>query len=395
MTYAYLSLGFNPDANLAREYLHRILAPAADDHTAHLPESELLTTIIGESIMGRDEIVIPLTGGHDSRGILGATLNGTPTARIFCVTIGPEDARDVVIARTVCQRNALRHQVLDPNTLDWDLDRLLSLAARYQATPLLPPIDGLFLFDCLARLIDPGSPVISGYFGDAISGKHLPLLMKAAPAFVNDNAALTPNPKLKDFFKAFVQENRAQLEPFEGMTSYDLLDFGFRQSHRIRPAMTDMFHRSLLPYEDPRWISASLSQPVEARQNQASFVRMLNGQFAEVFGESGYPAHTKNLGRRVLNQSSIRIRRNLRRHRSTSHLARGDPRRNASLRGALMAAAHSFGKRRLIPDKVTSRMIRFVESPTDQEFEWAKWVLSTEIHVRARGLSCLENSILD
>jgi hypothetical protein len=370
----YLSLGIVPDAGRANRYLDRVVA--GPDPTEADPV-KLLRTILRESLPGSPDVVIPLSGGNDSRGVLGATLGILPAGSITCVTLGQADGLEWQIASEACRRTGVRHERIDPDEFVWDLDEMVELAKRAgRMGDGLPLIDSFFVFVQFAKRIGQGLPVLSGYLGDAISGKHLGSEsgnanpVEAARRFIFFNVFALNGVKragLVEWFTAFVEDNEWRRSNFRSFTQFDLLDFGFRQAHRIRAAITGPYANCFRPYEDPRWVRFWLQQPFGERLNQAFYRRFLRSEFPDVFSEGNQPG---NEGRVLIGRA----------------LGRGDPRVNKTIIPTLRRAAESFDRRKLAPIPFLPTVERLTDQPTDIGYMRARCVLSAEAHVRAGHL---------
>ena len=211
----------------------------------------MLVEIVRDLTNGSDEVAIPLTAGNDSRGLLGAALELFPPHRIHCFTFGPENFEDVIGARAACRSVGVDHFVLDPDTIELEHARHPARDGT-KAEPRfgLALIDGLVGIGGLAAAIPEGLPILSGFLGDAVSGRHL-----AGDGSDNDHKLAMrrfyrQNPVLlseypHSLFQDFLAEHEQLKSDWPGLTSYDLLDLGFRQRLRIRSVTTAAFDGAL------------------------------------------------------------------------------------------------------------------------------------------------------
>ena len=110
--------------------------------------SEILRTSLMNYLAAHPDAMLQLTGGHDSRILLGAI---TPSRRrgLHALTLGDEGSRDVAIAADLCQRYRMVHQVHRMDEQAWPSPRgvhelvmdssraLESMASPIALTPLL------------------------------------------------------------------------------------------------------------------------------------------------------------------------------------------------------------------------------------------------------------------
>ena len=183
--------------------------------------------------------------------------------------------------------------------------------------------------------------IISGFLGDAVSGKHLPAKNGRVSGEPVEDAFLTANrsildgsrsPEPRELFRRFVVDNQWRLADLPGGTTYDLLDFGFRQSHYIRPN-SDAFAICVRPHEDPRWVSHWLSRPLTDRIGQWANLAEMHHAFARVFGAASVRPPRHHFIRRIVPSRMLKwARAKLRPPRLSVAINRGDPWSNESMR---------------------------------------------------------------
>lgn len=126
------------------------------------------------------ENVVPLSGGLDSRLILGALLQQTEASRIHTYTYGVPGSYDYELGCLVAKHAGTRHVAFPLDRISYHEDELTELARRTR-------MQGAFLYHPPLREIErcyPGAVFWSGYVGDAIVGSHL----KQRPARTADEA---------------------------------------------------------------------------------------------------------------------------------------------------------------------------------------------------------------
>jgi len=367
----YLSFGFVPDPEIASEYLHEMLSgpvpPEADP-------SKLLIEIVADLTAGAREVVIPLSGGRDSRAMLGAALHAFPKGKIHCITFGSEGSEDVEGARIACRAARVSHQLINPDTLAWNLEELTDQMERRLADRAgIPPIDGMLVFGKLAELIAPEVPVLSGYLGIVAVGKHL-----GVGALENDDDVLArflaQNRAVVDDrsshpFREFLEFHEPMRRNWPGLAKFDLLDLGFRQRLRIRSSVTGSFRKPVRPYEDRRWAGHWYSKPVAERINYPRYDGLLAEAFPVIFGRQ--PIFS-------------RVRRWRARRRGRG-VYRGDPRQNPSMAAALEDACRSIGERDpSLGGSAMAAFTRLMQEPSLTSFRTVRWFATAEILARAQ-----------
>ena len=289
----FLRLGFPLLPDRADTYLRRVILPAAE----RMPPAGATVTGVLEGIVGRiveqsgtKRIVIPLTSGYDSRGLLAAVLRLAPRDRILCATFGPEDSEDVAGARAVCGALGVEWMRLPTDRIDWSLDRLLAGTRRsfdrfgsYCAPAILRSM-------YLDEATGPDTVVLSGYFGVLAGANVTPPKHGRAGAirdFLSQNLTLLARvPYDLDRARAVFTDFLARWEPLQkdlrSFTSMDILDFGFRQGLRIKGSVGS-FETAVFPFEHPDWVRFWLDRPVEDRVDKTLYRAALAGAYPEVF----------------------------------------------------------------------------------------------------------------
>jgi hypothetical protein len=374
----YLSFGFVPDPALASAYLEELFG----DTTAHdrADASKLLVEIVEHCTAGASDVAIPLSGGRDSRAILGAALEIFPARNIHCITFGSRGSADVEGARAVCRTAGVPHHVVDPDTLTWDVDALTrEMQRRIAGRTGIPPIDGMHIFGALAALIPAPTPVLSGYLGIVAVGKHLGNIPEenhqaVLTRFLKQNRGVIDDVDAT-IFTEFLHSHEWLRDSWPGLTKFDLLDFGFRQRLRIRSSVTGSFAKPVRVFEDRRWISHWFSRPLAERVNFEKYDQLLTIRFPRIFGR-------QPLGSRV--------RRWRARFRGRGHY-RGDPRRNPSMAAALGEACRAFDGRALDLDQsATAAFKRLMREPSLAAFRTVRWFATAELVARVQETRSLD-----
>ncbi len=404
----YLAVRYFPDAERAGAYLRKVI-PATDVPGSDAPPVDLLTRAAHDACYARGEreIAICLTGGLDSRSVLGAALETYPASSIHCYTIGATDANDRRTAERVARRVGVRHTSIHPRTVDWDLDRVFSLAERrWQDSGLHLPIDGLVFFDHLARHIPPELLVLTGHFA---------LCAKCDSASPKVRAGLSPSqeeeidrflmyhrvlfdgrrrPELRAVFQGFLERHRDLAEKWPHLSTVEQLDYGFRNGLWLRPVVTGSFPRHVALYEDPRVVAHWLSIPLVDRAGGKLYARVLE----ERFGESLLINRTNSTLQSVVNaleplshRLSPRLRGRLRRLAFDPHRdflrTRGDPREHRSMRATLRELCAGFDRRGIRPDRSLAKDLEALLKGSWDRIGPVRWAASAEAYLRMGALS--------
>jgi asparagine synthase (glutamine-hydrolysing) len=134
--------------------------------------SEILRTSLGNYIAAYPDAVLQLTGGHDSRILLGAIAESRRRG-LRALTAGDEGSRDVAIAADLCQRYGMVHDVHRVDEQTWPLPRAVhelvmdsSRALECMASPiaLAPLLLAEAAIDQGHRLSGLGGEVARGFY---------------------------------------------------------------------------------------------------------------------------------------------------------------------------------------------------------------------------------------
>jgi Asparagine synthase len=374
----YLSFGFVPDVGLASAYLSDLFGNPHVPGTAD--PSKLLVDIVEYCTAGASEVAIPLSGGRDSRAILGAALEIFPARHIHCVTFGSRGSADVEGARAVCRTARVPHRIVDPDTVAWDLDSLRHDMQRRIAEQIgIPPIDGLHIFRALADLIPVEMPVLSGYLGIVAAGKHLGGIPdddheSVVTRFLEQNRGVIED-RDRSLFTDFLHSHEPLRQKWPGLTKFDLLDFGFRQRLRIRSSVTGSFAKAIRVSEHHRWIRHWFSRPVAERVNFGKYDERLAVAFPLVFGRLPLGSRIRRWRARVRGRGAYR----------------GDPRRNSSMAHALKEACRAFDGRALgLGQSAAAAFERLMSRPSPEAFRTVRWFATAELVAGVQDAPSLE-----
>jgi hypothetical protein len=244
-----------------------------------------------------DTQIVPLSGGWDSRAILGALLERLDSAQIEAITFGIPGQLDYDIGFKVAKWARVKHHALDLRTVDFTWDAILNSVKKSQWT--YTP-DGFFNQQ-IAKYADGHNSIIwSGFMGDSLTGRHL------------SEKLIHPDHHFKKFVFSQrrlkhqqISQTLPRLNKHWPASSHnttllfdDLLDVGIRQIHCIAPiVLSDSNWRSwktkssgiigkstiIAPFADKTWAGYWLSAPHDQRRNQKLFFKLMDLKFAQLF----------------------------------------------------------------------------------------------------------------
>jgi hypothetical protein len=379
-TNIYSQMNFVPSSELAIAYLSEVGGASAPRSNM----ADLLSEIIEQNTIGKGdtEILLPLTSGNDSRAILGASLRVFAASAINCYSYGSAHVPDVSVPRAICARLGVRYTHIPTDDIVWDIDELVDLGCKVaQRTAARPRLDGIWLAHHAKRRL-PDLPVMSGYLGDMLSGSHThrndcdPVL-----DFFRLNDANSPDDSAKDAvireMTAFAEQAPSFKNLFPNFNLFDLLDLGFRQRQRIKPAVTGSFDRFVTPFEDGRWISFWANVPRASRLQQNLYKSTLRPHYPEVF--------SRDVPRNPATQLLSRLRKKFDRMmgRPLFLEEQGDPRTNASLGRTFTVLLSDFDRRKLIAHGYAAEFDQFLKRPHIRTWNRLLCAVSAEIYFKA------------
>ena len=241
-----------------------------------------LEIILGQSLEEHDpdRIVLPLTAGLDSRGLLGALLKVAPKDKIQCVTLGEPNNPDVLGAERIAANLNLSHQRIDPNDVHWSVDRAIDRAEAMAPHGIFCEAQSL-PYDKIGEF---GDFIITGFLGGTISGAHLRPRAIESPVewFLTEQACRPgagPTPYLIDRLSSFLDANRIDMP---GAIPFDVLDLGLRQALRVR-WVTQMVPSATIINPYSYLVREFLEIPFEGRAGQAFYRTTLREAYPDIF----------------------------------------------------------------------------------------------------------------
>lgn len=210
----------------------------------HVPENELIE--IGNKKLlesfsnlyeNSKQVVVPLSGGVDSRLVLSVLLRFRSADSIDTYTFGIKGALDYDIGNLIAKKAGTRHLSIDLNNQTYGLDELIEASKRTDHQTHLfhnPPL----------QILDErfaSHEFWSGIFGDCLAGNHLPNILAtntsdAYRQFLNRNSSKLNKGLLNhedyDLFEQIIQYH---FLPVDRITYEEQLDFKIREEKQVVP----------------------------------------------------------------------------------------------------------------------------------------------------------------
>jgi len=241
--------------------------------------------------------LVPLSGGLDSRAILGSLLahRSVDPAQIHTVTFGTPGTWDYDIGREVAKSAGVTNTAVDvrPDSFDWSV-AALSEFARRQSFPIRM-LEG-YINSYVSSVVDSDTVLWSGFLGGTTTGQHVSQRERdgwaaAISSFVESNAYTSD-------LTSPGYEPRTPLpdEPYLPQSSLpytNQLSFAHRQQCYIRPVVVGD-GPCCCPFTRPVWLRFMLNVPREHRAHRKLFVDAMQSAFPELFSirtdaNAGFP----------------------------------------------------------------------------------------------------------
>lgn len=250
--------------------------------------------------------VVPLSGGLDSRAILGALLKRIPPQSIYTFTYGTRGTWDAACAQHISQYAGTKHTFVNLPDLRITTADLVAFAQQ-QAMPI--NIHAYYNHLVYEHF---GERVIywSGHAGGALSGVHTNRTganlswNEAAQHFITSNQFAY----LKWTHPDFNPKQHLPDTPFAHDTkiSYpDQLDMAFRQDQHLKQVLLNPANKVMTPFLSTQWIQYILGVPSALRHQRKLYKDMLLYAYPDLFSllptsrNVGLPLHVTGWRRRL------------------------------------------------------------------------------------------------
>jgi len=235
--------------------------------------------------VGNGQHIVPLSGGLDSRAILGGLINAGKKDHITAVTFGVPGTFDYDIGCYVAKQMGIRHGSLNLTQVRLE-QALLEEEAKEMGT-------WAWLFDAfynhlIAEQFGKESTYWSGFMGDPLAGSHLLpqdslSWEEAISQFIGRNRfARSVDLTSPNFDPASVLPRSPLLEG--SILGYDeQIDFAIRQESYIRHIVTASGYDYRLPFLNPDWVNFILNVPRHYRKAQYLYKEILKVAYPRLF----------------------------------------------------------------------------------------------------------------
>lgn len=238
--------------------------------------------------------IVPLSGGWDSRAILGALLDRVDNTNIETVSFGQPGQLDYDIGIQVAKWAGVKSHGINLSEIDFNWNSILQSVKQ---SPWTYVPDAWFNHIARIKFSQNNDVIWTGFLGDSVSGSHL----NESITIDSQDHFLTKNLRTKEYYlpNHDFEPIRSLLNPVVlKMAADDFLDFSIRQSYGIAPitlavqsfkSFEDYISQEtneavvIAPFAEKDYMNYWLYAPRELRLNQKLYLKMLHSKFPELF----------------------------------------------------------------------------------------------------------------
>jgi hypothetical protein len=232
--------------------------------------------------------IVPLSGGLDSRAILGGLLENTNKENIRVVSFGVPGNLDFEIPKKIVKKFEIEHHLIDLSSdkFEWNEESLISFMKDVGRA--LPVFD-TYINHFITSNFGDNYIYWSGFMGDPLAGSHLGDYNNsnwnlAVNRFVDKSnfseielLSKEKRNEIKDSFpkKPLVDKN---------ILSYgEQLDFSVRQNSYVKHTVINSKYNYKTPFNHPLIVSFMLKVPNEYRKKCVLYKDILKKAYLELF----------------------------------------------------------------------------------------------------------------
>lgn len=261
---------------------------------------ELLRGAVRRSIRDTDRVVVPLSGGLDSRAVLAVVTELDVSLKT--VSLGSPGTYDFDFGAAVAKHVGVAHEGINLESHTFDLASLVSLAAELGDWVNITEVSYNIQ---IAQSQPPGTAILTGLYGDFVAGELSAQGGFTAGAALEDmrqnvNARLPPElaSKLVDL---------ASPMRLSQLSVYENLYLSMYHTCSLRPSVFDSTFGYRAPFSDPEWIEFMFSNP-RLREGKRLYLDILNFGWPSIFSLATKNSYGASLQASRLTLSAARLR---------------------------------------------------------------------------------------
>jgi hypothetical protein len=239
--------------------------------------------------------IVPLSGGWDSRAILGALLERVDKSQIETVTFGVPGQLDYDIGIKVAKWAGVKYLAINLKKTEFTWENILD---SVKESPWTYVPDGMFNSISRNTFSNKADIIWSGFLGGSLTGSQLNETTKKDVCI---NAFITKQQRVRKFnlLDPSLQLKEVITNASPNYIEWDdFLNLGIKQANCIAPIVLPIsnltsFKQSIslerngaiviAPFLNERFMDYWLLAPRELRRNQKLYINMLNYKYPELF----------------------------------------------------------------------------------------------------------------
>lgn len=219
--------------------------------------------------------VVPLSGGFDSRLILGVLRQLGLGSRLLAVTFGTPGTLDFELGREVARAAGVRHEAIDLSKVPFSEE---ALADAVPSEPLWIPVFEAYFNAQVPRRFGSGAVYWSGIMANTLNGsRYWPeregSWQDACAQYAADNRMV----RSVDLCPGFRAESALPRAPFATgtrLTWTEQIVLGVRYPSWYEPCLLTPGFEYRVPFRHPSWVEFTLSLPGDLRRGERFFRRV-------------------------------------------------------------------------------------------------------------------------
>lgn len=306
----YLWFSYLPPKNIPK-WLQDIFLDQKPDYDYNIESLNLLVDDTFNSLFStirNEKLIVPLSGGWDSRLILAAALDRFNTKQIETVTFGVPGQLDFDIGVSLSKKLHIKNNAIDLSNVKLELKKLIDSVVK---TPFTYVPDSYYNQLIFEHLTCNDKIMVSGFLGDLFNGGHY---YKKDVGYTNVNEHFIKKEKRCSILQLHEPNFSPNVKYYNNDNiSYDnkykLLFLGIHGIGCTMPinlmgyrwndwsgSVKNVEGKSIItPFISYKWAKYWLNAPNTIRQNQLFFVRSMKKKYHKIFTyRSKYDYSIKN-----------------------------------------------------------------------------------------------------
>lgn len=277
---AFLHFGWLPRTDIAPPFPEEWIPQSATrNHPSSKEAANILREAVSVQLSKHSEVVVPLSGGFDSRAMLAILYE--LGKNITAVSLGVPGTYDYEIGKSVAKAFNIKHEAINVNEIPLSTNELVDYVK--QTGDWANAIE--VFYNIYIAKIHSDKPIVSGFLGDFLAGtyanKRYVDWNDAKDKFCTDNKISWFTVLTSPEYSAISSMPAKKYE--SALTDYEYLVYRTRHTCSMRPTAFKNSLGYVTPFRDKRWIEYILSCSVNHRQDQSFYHQMLIENWPDFF----------------------------------------------------------------------------------------------------------------